>query len=156
MAEKVKLSTSQVLKDLENGLTRDEIKEKYSLDSNSMKKLFNTPSLKGRRTQKAPLFELVDDVQVEAKPNVPERAAATATTKAEPAPKKKASTAKITSAAPTVATAKEEVKEEEVILEEEEEAVAEVVASPIAEVSMPDDNVETKEPTEAETKKGLW
>lgn len=47
------LSVSQVLNDLNNGLTRDQIKEKYELNFSEMKMLFNHPKLKGKRAKTA-------------------------------------------------------------------------------------------------------
>jgi hypothetical protein len=59
----VKLTVSGILTDLDNGLTRTEIGEKYGLDKTQVGKLFDHPKLKGRKTKakKEVGFELVDD-----------------------------------------------------------------------------------------------
>mgnify|MGYP001600187523 CR=1 FL=1 len=60
MSEKVqvKVVVSDVLKMLEEGKTRKEIKAHYNLSTAGMTKLFNSPSLKNKRT---PSFVIVDD-----------------------------------------------------------------------------------------------
>jgi len=55
---------SQILSDLDNGLDRKAIREKYSLSIDEVKHLFQHPSLKGKRPKrahKAIRFTLVDD-----------------------------------------------------------------------------------------------
>ena len=51
---------SQIVEDIENGLTRNEIKEKYSLTGVDMKKLFAHPTLKGKKARKLTI-EIIDD-----------------------------------------------------------------------------------------------
>ena len=59
------LKVSQILMDLDSGLGRPQIKEKYSLTANELKALFQHPTLKKRRPKRALnkiSFTLVDDV----------------------------------------------------------------------------------------------
>lgn len=64
--EKIKITISSVLNDLANSMTREEIRDKYSLTNAQMKQLFQHPQLKGRKTKQVNvLFELVDDVTPE-------------------------------------------------------------------------------------------
>ena len=59
------LKVSQILMDLDSGLGRPQIKEKYSLTANELKTLFQHPTLKKRRPKRALnkiSFTLVDDV----------------------------------------------------------------------------------------------
>jgi hypothetical protein len=58
----VQLTTSGVVKDLDSGLTRDDIKAKYNLTTADMKSLFSHEKLKGRKTKPAPGFILTDDM----------------------------------------------------------------------------------------------
>lgn len=60
--EKVKITTGEVLELLELGKTREEIKDHYGISNSDIKKLFKHPKLKGRKTKKAPGFELEDDI----------------------------------------------------------------------------------------------
>lgn len=60
MAEIVRLTISQILKDLNNGLTRKDIAKKYNLPYNQVKVMFEHPKLKGKRTR-AIRFKLIDD-----------------------------------------------------------------------------------------------
>lgn len=60
--EKVKITTTEVLELLELGKTRDEIREHYGLSNPDLKRLFKHPRLKGRKTKKAPGFDLEDDI----------------------------------------------------------------------------------------------
>lgn len=64
MAEKLKLSISQILDHLKNGKDRKAIKELYGLSHADMTALFNHPKLKGKRVvpQREPSFELIDDI----------------------------------------------------------------------------------------------
>lgn len=143
--QRQQLSVSQVLADLADGKSREEIKEKYNLNSNDMKKLFDHPKLKGRRTKKAPSFQLVDDTVQEEQPK-------------KSTPKKKVTAEVATSGGAVVSevVATEEVKEEEETTTNQ--VVNEAPSSGIAEVSSPDDNVELAEekPATTDTKKGLW
>lgn len=59
--EKVKLTTSQLLADLQAGLTRKEIGVKYGLNNRQVGILFQHPKLKGRKTAKIS-FDLEDDL----------------------------------------------------------------------------------------------
>jgi hypothetical protein len=59
--EKVKLTISQVLNDLDSGLDRKAIKAKYGLTTTDVARLFQHDKLKGRRVKPAPNFELEDD-----------------------------------------------------------------------------------------------
>jgi hypothetical protein len=64
--EKIKITISSVLNDLANSMTREEIRDKYSLTNAQLKQLFQHPQLKGRKTKQVNvLFELVDDVTPE-------------------------------------------------------------------------------------------
>jgi hypothetical protein len=62
--EKV-ITVSQIIMDLDSGLGRPQIKEKYSLTAAELKHLFQVPALKKRRPKRALnkiSFTLVDDV----------------------------------------------------------------------------------------------
>lgn len=50
--EKRVIKMSEILEDLEQGLTRAEIKEKYSLTAREMGVLFSHPNLKNRKPKK--------------------------------------------------------------------------------------------------------
>ena len=57
------ITTSQIIEDLENGISRDGIKEKYSLETWMVTQIFQHPELKGKKTKKVrrlPL-QLIDD-----------------------------------------------------------------------------------------------
>ena len=59
------IKVSQIIIDLDNGLGRPQIKEKYSLTAAELKVLFEVPVLKKRRPKRALTkinFTLVDDV----------------------------------------------------------------------------------------------
>jgi hypothetical protein len=56
------ITTSQILTDLQNGMTRKQIKEKYGLSLREQRVLFSHPKLKNKKTIKGLSFELVDDV----------------------------------------------------------------------------------------------
>ena len=58
---KVQLTVSGILNDLNEGLTRDGIRGKYSLTAKDVQDLFKHPKLKGKKTKPAPSFELIDD-----------------------------------------------------------------------------------------------
>jgi hypothetical protein len=61
--EKIKITVSSVLNDLANSMTREEIRDKYSLTNAQLKQLFQHPQLKGRKVKQVNvLFELIDDV----------------------------------------------------------------------------------------------
>ncbi len=63
---KITVTISGVLTDLNNGMSRKEIKDKYSLNNDQMKQLFANPKLKGRKAKKS-VGELViiDDTEVQ-------------------------------------------------------------------------------------------
>ena len=65
---KVKLTVSGLTSDIESGLTRKEMSEKYGLPSTQLAKAIQKSGLQGRRA-KSVKFELIDDT-VEALPNV--------------------------------------------------------------------------------------
>ena len=59
------ITVSQIIMDLDSGLGRPQIKEKYSLTAAELKHLFQVPALKKRRPKRALnkiSFTLVDDV----------------------------------------------------------------------------------------------
>ena len=61
--EKIQITISSVLNDLANSMSREEIRDKYSLTNAQLKQVFSHPQLKGRKTKQVNvLFELVDDV----------------------------------------------------------------------------------------------
>lgn len=61
--ETIKITISSVLNDLANSMTREEIRDKYSLTNTQLKQLFQHPQLKGRKTKQVNVFfELIDDV----------------------------------------------------------------------------------------------
>jgi hypothetical protein len=61
--EKIQITISSVLNDLSNSMSREEIRDKYSLTNAQLKQVFSHPQLKGRKTKQVNvLFELVDDV----------------------------------------------------------------------------------------------
>jgi hypothetical protein len=62
---KVQLTVSGILNDLNEGLTRDAIRTKYSLSAKDVSELFKHPKLKGKKTKPAPGFNLVDDTPEE-------------------------------------------------------------------------------------------
>ena len=57
---KVKLTKSGLMQDLENGLTRPEMAEKYSLNIQQLSRAMKQANLLGRRAKKS-VFELIDD-----------------------------------------------------------------------------------------------
>ena len=61
------ITTSMVLEDLENGVDRTGIKEKYNLESWEVKQMFEHPALKGKKAKKIRKlsFNFVDDVPQE-------------------------------------------------------------------------------------------
>jgi hypothetical protein len=69
--EKKVIKMSEILTDLDNGLTRLEIKAKYELTGREMASLFSHPSLKSRKPKKklelSFIFEEDVDVAVEEK-----------------------------------------------------------------------------------------
>jgi hypothetical protein len=137
--EKVKLTVSMILEDLNNGIDRKGIREKYGLSATDVNRLFQHEKLKGARVRTAPAFELEDDTEeiVKDQPTVKKTRKKAEVKADEPAPATSASTTAV-----AVAT------------EEKEEATAEVAekgdapGAAISEVKTPEDEVETKQ--------GLW
>ena len=62
--ERRTISISAVLADLESGMTRIQIGEKYEITPREVKVLFENPNLKGKKARKrfVPSFEINDDV----------------------------------------------------------------------------------------------
>ncbi len=61
--EVVRITISGVLEDLNNGLTREDIQEKYGLNGVELKEVFQHPKLKGKKTKKPRGFILIDDTE---------------------------------------------------------------------------------------------
>ena len=61
------ITTSQIIEDLENGIDRKGIAEKYNLKDSEVKIMFQHPALKGKRVKKNKVttlrFKLVDDTE---------------------------------------------------------------------------------------------
>lgn len=61
------ITTSQIIEDLENGIDRKGIAEKYNLKDSEVKIMFQHPALKGKRVKKNKVktlsFTLVDDTK---------------------------------------------------------------------------------------------
>lgn len=53
---RVRINPSDVLGFLQDGKTREEIREHYNLSKSDAKRMFEHPMLKGRKTRKAPGF----------------------------------------------------------------------------------------------------
>ena len=66
-----KITTTQIIEDLENGINRDGIKEKYGLETWMVTQMFQHPTLKGRKAKKVRVlpFEFVDDSAAQVDPN---------------------------------------------------------------------------------------
>ena len=60
-----RITTTMILEDLENGISRDGIKEKYGLETWEVTQMFQHPALKGKKAKKVRKlsFEFVDDTQ---------------------------------------------------------------------------------------------
>ena len=60
-----KITTTMILEDLENGISRDGIKEKYGLETWEVTQMFQHPTLKGKKTKKVRKlsFDFVDDTE---------------------------------------------------------------------------------------------
>ena len=58
-----KITTSQIIEDLDNGINREGIREKYNLEAWMVTQLFQHPELKGKKAKKIRKlpFEIVDD-----------------------------------------------------------------------------------------------
>ena len=64
--DQINLKISEVLTALDNGMTRDDIQEKYNLSTRQLKSIFQHPKLKGKKTKFIQvLVNLVDDLEVE-------------------------------------------------------------------------------------------
>jgi hypothetical protein len=61
MREKMKITITEILSGLDEGMTRQDFKEKYNLTTKELKVLFNHSKLKNKKTRKPISFELVDD-----------------------------------------------------------------------------------------------
>jgi hypothetical protein len=62
----MQIKISEILNDLTNGQTRQQIKEKYNLSTGQLKAVFSHPQLKGRKTKKVEQpIDLLDDVTQE-------------------------------------------------------------------------------------------
>lgn len=61
------IKASDILADLQAGLTRPEIKQKYNLNGVQLANIFKTPSLRGKRTikEKGVPFQFIDDIPSE-------------------------------------------------------------------------------------------
>jgi len=66
-----KITTTQIIEDLENGINRDGIKEKYNLETWMVTQLFQHPKLKGKKAKKVRVlpFEFIDDTENAVDPN---------------------------------------------------------------------------------------
>jgi len=65
------ITTTMILNDLENGISRDGIKEKYSLETWMVTQLFQHPKLKGKKAKRVKTlpFAFVDDTEDVIDPN---------------------------------------------------------------------------------------
>lgn len=61
MSEKKVITVQEVLSMLENGKSREEIREHFELNKTELKQLFEHPKLKGKKTKKAPSFIVIDE-----------------------------------------------------------------------------------------------
>ena len=66
MNNKQVIGVAQVLQQLKDGMTRDDIKDHYGISTAECKLLFQHKDLKGRKTIKVPTFVIVDDATLEA------------------------------------------------------------------------------------------
>jgi len=66
-----KITTSMIIADLENGIDRIGIKNKYDLESWEVKQMFMHPTLKGKKAKKVRKlsFQFVDDTENAVDPN---------------------------------------------------------------------------------------
>lgn len=83
--EKPVITSSAILADLESGLTREEIRVKYGLNGVQLKKIFQSPSLKNKKTikEKGSHFVFIDDLSGQDVPNTPDVSDVTNTPEAE-------------------------------------------------------------------------
>ena len=65
------ITTSMILDDLDSGIGRDGIKEKYNLEGWEVTQMFKHPALKGKKAKKVRKlsFEFVDDTETFVDPN---------------------------------------------------------------------------------------
>jgi hypothetical protein len=76
--EKKQIKVTEILTDLENGLTRKEIKVKYNLTFKEMQEVFKHEKLRFKKTRQKPNIEVIDDTEesvsdnVESADNIPE------------------------------------------------------------------------------------
>ena len=62
----MQIKISEILNDLTNGQTRQQIKEKYNLSTGQLKSVFAHPLLKGRKTKKVEQpIDLLDDISMQ-------------------------------------------------------------------------------------------
>ena len=68
-----RITTTMILEDLENGISRDGIKEKYGLETWEVTQMFQHPTLKGKKAKKIRKlsFEFVDDTTDPAQTAIP-------------------------------------------------------------------------------------
>jgi hypothetical protein len=66
-----RITTSMIIADLENGIDRNGIKDKYSLEAWEVKQMFMHPALKGKKAKKVRKlsFDFVDDTENAVDPN---------------------------------------------------------------------------------------
>lgn len=64
MESKKVIGVVQVLQDLKDGLTREDIAKKYGITNAECKLLFQDERLKGKKTIKKPSFILVEDADI--------------------------------------------------------------------------------------------
>ena len=66
------ITTSMIIEDLENGIDRTGIKEKYNLQAWEVKQMFEHPVLKGKKARKVKKmsFNFVDDINVMGSKNI--------------------------------------------------------------------------------------
>lgn len=61
--EKKTVTLSEIKTDIENGLTRPEIKNKYGLTGQDMKNIFSHPKLKGVKAKKTSIIFIDDEAE---------------------------------------------------------------------------------------------
>ena len=69
---KATISISKILQDLEDGLGREKIAEKYSIQNWEVTELFKHPKLKGKKAKKKKTlsFQIVDDTETQEEPTL--------------------------------------------------------------------------------------
>ena len=65
------ITTTMIINDLENGISREDIKTKYGLETWEVVQMFQHPTLKGKKAKKVRKlsFEFVDDSDEQVDPN---------------------------------------------------------------------------------------